>query len=105
MKENEKLISFMLLGAGVLILTCLVMYKTPENDAALRIVDAAVGGLLLALGAAANAIFRQGTQGEEAMRAAASELVNKNTPQQTVVVNDKKDPIPVEGAPGDDYQK
>lgn len=58
LQKNEKLIAFCLLGAGVLFLASLVMFHTPENEMALRIVDAAVGGLLLALGGASNALFR-----------------------------------------------
>ena len=59
LKENEKLLAFMALGAGVLALALLAFFnELPENSANMRIIDAALGGLLLAFGAATNALFR-----------------------------------------------
>lgn len=59
MKEHEKLAAFMLLGFAVMLLAVLaIFYPVPDGSGSQRIVDAAMGGLLLALGGASNALFR-----------------------------------------------
>lgn len=55
---GEKFWAFMALGLGVLLLASLAVFFTPSDDKAFRILDAAMGGVLLALGSAANALFR-----------------------------------------------
>jgi hypothetical protein len=55
--EHEKFWAFCLLGFAIVVLT-LVMIFFPPPEGSQRIVDAAVGGLLLAFGAATNALFR-----------------------------------------------
>lgn len=82
MKDNEKFFAFMALGGGVLILALLAFFnELPENSANMRIIDGALGGLLLAFGAATNALFR----------------IRDNEPTQDVnITNPKSDPVPVE---------
>lgn len=64
-KEHEKFWAFMMLGGSVLLLALLAYFYPPEDGSgAQRIIDAAVGGLLLALGSAANALFRIKEQSE-----------------------------------------
>lgn len=58
LKDHEKLLAFGMLGAGVLIIVFISVVWPPENDQIIRILDTAVGGFLLALGSAANALFR-----------------------------------------------
>ena len=77
-QAHEKLIAFCFLGASVVALATLVMFKTPENEMALGIVDAAVGGFLLALGGAANALFR--SKSDDAAETALQTAVDKVPP-------------------------
>lgn len=58
LRDHEKFWAFISLGLGVLLLCGAVTFHTPDKPEAIRIIDAAVGGFLLALGAAANALFR-----------------------------------------------
>jgi hypothetical protein len=59
LKEHEKFWAFSLLGFGVLVLVLVaVTLGNDAKDPVIRIVDAACGGFLLALGSAANALFR-----------------------------------------------
>lgn len=58
-KEHEKFWAFIALGFSVLFLATLAYFVPPEDQSgAQRIIDAAMGGLLLALGGAAQALFR-----------------------------------------------
>lgn len=58
-KEHEKFWAFALLGFGVMGLAVLAYFYPPtDGSGAQRIIDAAMGGLLLALGSAAQALFR-----------------------------------------------
>jgi len=61
MKENEKMLAFMMLGASLLALVAVVLIWPPDKDSVVRIVDAVSGGFLLALGGASNALFRSNT--------------------------------------------
>lgn len=81
LKDSEKFLAFMALGAGVLILALLAFFnELPENSANMRIIDAALGGLLLAFGAATNALFRL-REGEE---------------KHVTIDNPPSNPVPVE---------
>lgn len=65
LKEHEKFWSFMALGAGVLTIAVISVAWPPANDGTQRILDAAMGALSLALGAATNALFRISEKGEK----------------------------------------
>lgn len=96
-KEPERLIAFLALLMGLLFVVSLLMFHTPSNEYVLRILDAAVGGLTLALGVAAQALFRGGEKDAEALRELAA------APAKTVVVDQPPDkPIPVAPAPDED---
>jgi len=57
--EHEKLVAFVLLGAGVMLIALLAYFQPlPDNSQNMRIIDAAMGALTLALGGAANALFK-----------------------------------------------
>jgi hypothetical protein len=59
-KDNEKFISFCLLGAAIVGLTCFAMLHTVPDSAqgTQRMLDGVMGALTLAFGGAANALFR-----------------------------------------------
>lgn len=61
LKEHEKFWAFMALLITIAILVLAAQVWPPEKDTVARIIDAAVGGLMLALGVAANALFRSNT--------------------------------------------
>lgn len=60
MDGNERFYAFGGLVVAILVLTGIMIFKEPA-EGSLRIVDAAVGALTLALGAATNALFRSKT--------------------------------------------
>ena len=65
LKNNEKFFAFCLLGFGVMLLAVLAYIYPPEDGTgAQRIIDAAMGGMTLALGSAVNALFRIREPGE-----------------------------------------
>jgi len=61
LKEQEKFWALVILVVAVLILVAVAVLRPPEKDQVIRIIDAAVGGFLLAIGAATNALFRSNT--------------------------------------------
>lgn len=65
LKEHEKFWAFLALGAGVLAIAGVSVIWPPANDGTQRILDAAMGALSLALGAATNALFRISEKGEK----------------------------------------
>lgn len=99
LKEHEKLIAFMFLGFSVLLLALLAYIYPPEDKSgAQRIIDAAMGGLLLALGGAGNALFRISNATEQQNIADKTALAIGQNQQQTVqpveVVNTSAEPVP-----------
>jgi hypothetical protein len=58
LKDHEKFWAFMALGFSVLLLAVLAVAFPTENETAQQVMTAAMGALSLALGAAANALFR-----------------------------------------------
>lgn len=96
LKEHEKFYAFLALGAAVLAIVALAVLYPPEKDQVIRLLDGALGGFLLALGAAANALFRVGTVGEESMKQAAGAVIQQSQPAQPVtVVNTEAEPVPI----------
>lgn len=68
LKEHEKFWAFLALGAGVLLIAFTSVIWPPANDGTQRILDAAMGALSLALGAATNALFRISEPGEKEVK-------------------------------------
>ena len=110
-KDHEKFWAFLALGFAVLLLVAIVTVWPPEKDQVIRVVDSAVGGFLLALGAAANALFRIGTPGEEEQKkltAETAKVVAEKMPdppkpvQPVTVENPPSSPVPVEPATHDE---
>lgn len=101
LKEHEKLIAFLFLGFSVLILAILSYFWPPEDKSgAQRIIDSAMGGLLLALGAVCNALFRIANATEQqaiAEKTATAIGVNARSsgPLPVVVDQSQSNPIPV----------
>lgn len=99
LKDHEKFYAFCLLGAGVFALAMMAYFhQIPEGSGSQRIVDAAMGGLLLALGGAANALFRTGGTAERAEigQAAVQAIRDSNTPMDVNVTNKPNEPVPVD---------
>lgn len=95
--EHEKFFAFCLLGGSVLALAMLAYFFPPEDGSgAQRIIDAAMGGLLLALGAAANALFRisNATEQQSIAEKTAREIGNNPTPLPVEVQNPPSHPVP-----------
>lgn len=85
LKEHEKLFAFLALGFSVLLLATLAYWHPPEDGSGgQRIIDNAMGGLLLALGGAANALFRINDPGEKSVTVDNT----KNNPVPTKPDND-----------------
>lgn len=61
LREHEKFWAFMALLIAIILVVGGAQIWPPEKDTVARILDAAVGGLMLALGAATNALFRSNT--------------------------------------------
>jgi hypothetical protein len=61
LKEHEKFWAFMALLIAVVLLVIAAQIWPPEKEIVARVIDAAVAGLMLALGAATNALFRSNT--------------------------------------------
>lgn len=57
-KEHEKFWAFMALGFSVLAIAVMSVMFPTENEGTQRTLDAAMGAFTLALGVAANALFR-----------------------------------------------
>lgn len=107
---GEKFWAFSILIIAVLSVVITAQVWPPDKDSVVRIMDAAVGGLLLALGAAANALFRVSQKDtEEAVTARITAETNKTLtdkvappgPQEVHVVNPPSDPANVQEAGGD----
>jgi hypothetical protein len=64
LKEHEKFWAFLALGFGVLSIAMVSVIWPPDSEGTQRILDAAMGALSLALGAATNALFRISEKGE-----------------------------------------
>lgn len=64
LKDHEKLFAFLALATAVMVLALLAYFHPIINEGSQRVIDAAMGGLLLALVGAANALFRL-REGEE----------------------------------------
>lgn len=97
LNKHEKFYAFCLLGASVLILALMAYFYPPEDGSgAQRIIDAAMGGLLLALGAAANALFRisNATEQQAIGRETAKALTEQSQPIPTLVTNPITQPVP-----------
>lgn len=101
LKEHEKFYAFLVLGFDALLLVALAVLFPPEKDQVIRIIDSALGGFLLALGSAANALFRVGTPSEEEERRRRTEIVGAaidklpTSPQPVTIHQPADEPIPV----------
>lgn len=96
LREHEKFWAFCLLGAAVLILVAVAMIWPPEKDAVVRVVDSAVGGMLLALGAASQALFRTNQADKDNAAAAKAIAESLPTPPQPVQIQQPPEvPVPV----------
>lgn len=104
---GEKFWAFVILISAVLAVVITAQVWPPDKDSVVRIMDAAVGGLLLALGAAANALFRVSQKDtEEAVTARLTAETNQKLtdkvaplgPQDVNVVNPPHDPANVQEA-------
>lgn len=86
MKEYEKFWAFMALIVSVMIIAMLAYFRPIEDGSgSQRILDASLGGLLLALGAAANALFRIRDGGDKEVKVTNTpfEPVPTTEPQTT----------------------
>ena len=84
LRDHEKLIAFLALGAGTLVLVAMAVFFPPQDERIIRVLDTACGGFLLALGAATNALFRSKT--DALMQSAVDKippLTGDAAPQQT----------------------
>lgn len=94
LKEHEKFWAFILLGAGILSIAVLAVFHPLSADSgSLRVVDTISGGLLLAFGGAANALFRISNATEQQ---AIGEATAKAIEDRGVPVRNEKDPLQVE---------
>ena len=103
MHERDKFYAFALLGAGVMILALVaVFFPIPDGSGSQRIVDAALGGILLALGGASQALFR--TSQVDADNAASLRSMTEKAPSMNEdapaaipvkVVQPPGEPVPV----------
>ena len=83
MKEHEKFWAFMALIISVMAIAMLAYFRPIEDGSgSQRILDASLGGLLLALGGAANALFR-------IRESAENEVKVTNTPSEPVPTEPK----------------
>jgi len=89
-KCNEKFLSFMALLGAVLILVWWALSNPPEKDQVIRLLDGALGGLLLAFGGAANALFRIGTPEDQKLKAATAEVLTTQARDE-----ERRSPMPV----------
>lgn len=87
MKEHEKFWAFAMLGFGVMLLAVLAVVFPPEAEGTQRTIDAAMGALSLALGVAANALFRIREPGEEKVKI-------DNLPTEPVPTAPQPAPVP-----------
>jgi hypothetical protein len=78
LRDNEKFFAFLALGAAILIIVGLAVFFPPADEKVSRILDSAVGGFLLALGGAANALFR--SRSDQAAEALTDKAVDKLPP-------------------------
>lgn len=105
---GEKFWAFIVLIISVILVLWLAnRFSTNAKPEVIRIMDSAMGGLLLALGAAANALFRVSQKDtEEAVTARLTAESNKTLtdrvaspgPQDVNVVNPPHDPANVQEA-------
>jgi hypothetical protein len=104
LKDHEKFVAFVLLGAALVGIAFMVYLKPAasppaSNDASLSILNTIVGALTLAFGGVSNALFKI-TAGEKAAigQATADALRggNGSDPQQVEVTNTDANPVPVE---------
>ena len=102
LKEHEKFWAFVLLIFAVIGLAFMASMHTPEKDSAIRILDAAVGGLLLALGSASQALFRVSSVDKinaETAKTVAEKAPMAPQPVQPVTITQPADqPVPVQEA-------
>lgn len=96
LNKHEKFYAFCLLGGSVLVLALMAYFYPPEDGSgAQRIIDAAMGGLLLALGAVCNALFRisNATEQQAIGRETAKALTEQHQPLKTEVTNTQANPV------------
>lgn len=99
LSEHEKFFAFCLLGGSVLALALMAYFFPPQDGSgAQRIIDAAMGGLLLALGAAANALFRIQNASEQQSIAEKTAVAMTAQPIRTEVINSPAKPVPTSEA-------
>ena len=96
LKEHEKFWAFAMLGGSVLLIAMMAYFYPPQDGSgAQRIIDAAMGGLLLALGSAANALFRISNATEQqAIGRETAKAMSERPPMETKIVNTEAQPIP-----------
>lgn len=83
LKDHEKFWAFMALGFSVLLLAVLAVSFPTENETAQQVLTAAMGALSLALGAAANALFRIKEASEYQEKQAVEVIQPANSPIPT----------------------
>lgn len=90
LQEHEKFWAFILLGAGIVGIAVLVIFHPlPDGTGSQRVVDTISGGLLLAFGACANALFRISNSTEQ-------QAIADKTAQSIA----DRGPVPVTGPEG-----
>lgn len=97
LQEHEKLIAFLFLGFSVLLLAMTAYFYPPQDKSgAQRIIDAAMGGLLLALGAVCNALFRISNSTEQqAIADKTAAAITAGPPVAVQVQQPIGQPVPV----------
>jgi hypothetical protein len=96
LRDNEKFFAFLALGAAVLVIVMLAVFFPPADEKVSRIMDSACGGFLLALGGAAQALFRSRS---DAATAEVTQSVVDKLPPPTGEAAQAAGPQVDEGAP------
>lgn len=98
LQEHEKFYAFISLLLSVVGLAVLVVLNpVPDGSGSQRILDAAMGGLLLALGGCANALFRISNSTEQqAIGEATAKAMSERGPLPVEVQNLPGNAVPVE---------
>lgn len=68
LKEHEKLLAFLSLGFALLLIAMTVVVHPIQVEGVQRTIDACVGAFSLALGVAANALFRVRDESEKTVK-------------------------------------
>lgn len=101
LREHEKFIAFVLLGAALVAIAFMVYLKPPsaaiiQNGAALAILNTIVGALTLAFGGAANALFKISGSEKKEIGEATAAAMRVGEPIKTEVTNTPDKPVQAE---------